>query len=149
MQNLNQFSMTPEVGMIAFSPYSGTTTARVKPGIVDGLVAGQAVKTVASTTKLTVDKAGLTERFRGVVAYNVIDGLPKTSGLVELATEGFIVFMKAGGIIPAGSKVEITANAGEVIVSAGTNTVLGLADTGADVAGDFIKILITAPYTVA
>lgn len=144
--SLNQYEISKKAGTLATAPNLPLLQARVDSTQATPLTAGMVVKFSGTSGDLPIVKAAaVTDKVAGVVLDNEFNPSFAAGEMVSVASVGDIVRMQStAAAIPAGSLVEFNA-AGQVLASAGTNTVLGMAETAAPAAGGIVSVKIIAP----
>lgn len=146
--NQNQFRMIPVAGQVD-QQFTGTiTSAQVSKNQSAGspLVAGQAVRIedsaggVPKVLSLALD----TDAIFGVVTYNSKDISDGPGAALELAMEGSVIYMTAGGAIARGARVQYNTATNKVTTQGGVLPAIGFAFDKAAADGDVIRIYITA-----
>ena len=151
--NLNQFNMENVVGSVDLE-----TTGRVNAMTCrfkdvsdesDTLVPGQAVKLVDLGASDFLSPPIVDEMADnndggalGVVIYSTKENSYTDNAIVQVATEGTVVFLEASAAIARGAKVAAVLAAPGEIVTATTEDELGIALDKAAADGDLIRVLI-------
>ncbi len=146
MQNQNQFSQTPEKGDLAFRMRQDTVSAVIDDTEATTLVAGQAVKLVATSKGLfRVVAAGDEDIIFGFIARDFKDiDYVKGDRVTVTMPKGFaVVYMEANAAIPAYSDVAIVPVGVKVAVAAGAKTIVGKALDNAVAANELIRVQVT------
>ena len=151
-QNMNQFKQTPVVGSVDLQTNANPAmfTCRFKDVSAGGatLVPGEGVKLVDLGASdfvgpPIVDERATTDVIFGVKLFTTKENTAEDGDIVQIAGDGAVVFMNAGAAIVRGAKVELVdATPGNVITSAGTNRILGIALDKATAADQVIRVLV-------
>lgn len=153
--NSNQFDMSAVVGQKALStnPNPAIFSYRYDPTATatDRIVAGEGVKFVdlgASDVngdpvinKRTAD----TDAIAGVRIFKQKKGESEPGDVMEIATQGAVIYMNAGAAILRGALVDLVpATPGNVITHVATTEIFGVALDKATAADQLVRVLITA-----
>jgi hypothetical protein len=156
--NMNQFSQTSQVGMLDLGTnpnpavftvsynYKATSTNRLVPG--EGVV----LKDLGGDDKIgsiiVDERANANDYIFGVKLFSTKEGSEAPGGICEVATDGAVVYMNSGAAISRGASVALVfATAGNV-VTATTESILGIALDKATGSNQLIRILVK-PVKVA
>ena len=144
--SLNQYEISKKAGTLATAPNLPLLQARVSSAQATPLTAGMVVKFSGTAGDLPiVSAAGVTDKVAGVVLFNEFSPSFAAGEMVSVASVGDVVRMQStAAAIPAGSLVEFNT-AGKVLASAGTNTVLGMAENAVGASGGIVSVKIIAP----
>lgn len=147
--NLNQFSVSPRAGEYVTARFNPAIQARIASGEAGNLKAGMFVKiTTDANGHFQVLAAGVTDKPIGVIAFNPNSNSYVAGDDVSIAGGGDIVWMQStAAAISAGAKVEFNT-LGQVLTSAGTNTIVGVAMTAVPSAGGLVAVKIASPYSL-
>ncbi len=155
-QSLNQFSQTPQLGMLDAQSRGGTIlSAQVSDNIGAGvtLSAGQPVKldtTINGGVPQVLPLAADSDEAFGTVVYVLKDQSYGSGDRLEIALNGTIQFLQANAAVTRGAPVEVDiTTAGNVAPSGGVNPILGRAVDGCGAAGLIRVLLNTLPAQVA
>ncbi len=115
----------------------------IDPSSTALIYGGTALKITGSSSAITLyDKADATDNIAGFARYTKTpSNILGPNVAVSVAYAGSFMWMEAGATIVAGVDLEIVASGDKVITSAGTNTIIGSAETGG-VNGDLILVYI-------
>lgn len=145
-QEINQFTIGNEKGLLIKAPEFNVFSAQVKTGET-ALVPGQAVKitTTGGSTLLVESLDAITDAVFGFVPYDVGQDSFEALGLVKVATDNCVMVMQAGAAINAGATLMIQLSGNKVVTQTSTNTKIGVALEKAAADGDLIRVLIKSP----
>lgn len=148
MQNVNQFSQSPEQGYLDLRGNNNVLTAQIDAAETETIVAGQALKMVdnaGGVPKLEV--AGQDDAIFGFACAN----FKKSSYVAEDALEvaygsGSVMYMTAGAAIARDAEVMISSTEVKVLTAAvGSHRIVGRALDKAAADGDLIRVSIYLP----
>ena len=142
-----KFSMTAdEIGFIA-----GTVLTAPEGTLITKVVNSNSTATLYPATPVVLQADGTVDRatapdnaLHGFVKYNTIKTIYKANDSLTVITNGARAEFKAGDVITAGQKLEISlSNAGEqdTVIPATTGTVIGVAENAANV-GERVSLLV-------
>lgn len=149
-QSQNQLSLSPVLGMIDERYNYNTKPAQIDVSQSGSLVAGQAVKIVASAGGIpkVVGCAANSDQVFGIINYDVKSALYGAGDKVEISQSGNVIYMVAVGAINRGVQVQLdlsyTGGVKTITGSSGAN-IIGWALDQASAAGQLIRIEVKAP----
>ena len=140
---LQSVSATPIKGQVVQGINFQRLSVRVDPASTSVIQGGTGVKITGSSNFITyVDKAAATDRTFGFVIESQQNSVFTAGQMIDIALGSCAMVMEAGtGGVTANSPVEIVATGDKVINAAGTNLVVGIAETTA-VAGAAVIVYI-------
>lgn len=145
--NMNQFAQLPTQGEMDLEGFgSNVISAQVSHSQATALVAGQAVKvenSAGGVPKLLA-LASNADITAGFIPYNLKDISYPADARCEMALNGSVMFMTAGGAIARWGNVEVVYTTNKVIAAAGVNPVTGFAIDKAAADGDLIRVYIVS-----
>jgi hypothetical protein len=144
-QSLNTDYGTPNVGDVATSLNLNRLPARINPASsATYIAAGQAVKLLAgvSPNENVVDVIAAGDAVFGTILYNMKRNVHPAGEVVEVATNGSIVFLESGAAITRGQLV--VTNPADGTVSPGATNPTGVALTEVTAANQIVRVKIGA-----
>ena len=142
--NPNQFALEPVQGEVDMTVQGQVVSAQVYASEATALVAGQAVKLIDSAGGVPTVTActSNTDPVFGFVIRNAKDINFAAGDRLEVALNGVLLYMTAGGAIARGGAVEQVYSTQKVIASAGLNPTVGYAFDKAAADGDLIRVFV-------
>jgi hypothetical protein len=147
-QTLNQFYQSPEKGDLDLGFNQFTVSAVVYGSEATALVAGQAVKLVAGTTKglpVVTAVTGITDTVFGFVNRSLKDIDFPAKSRCEVSLKGNVMYMLSHAAVTQGAALQLELSGNEVMNQTASNTIIGWAYDGAAGAGELIRVFIEAP----
>ena len=145
--NLNQFNMgQPVQGQMDLQAPGDVITGMVASSVATPFIGGQPVKMEDSAGGVPkyLPLAANTDKTDAFVITSPIFANRAAGKVMEVAVGGYM-WMTAGGAIARDSLVEVVYTTNKVIVSGGTNPVVGKALDKAAADGDMIRVKIIIP----
>lgn len=144
--NLNQSEISKTAGTLVVAPNLPLLQARIASSQATPLTAGMVVKFAGTAGDLPqVVAAAVTDKVAGVVLHNEFSPSFAAGDMVSVASVGDVVRMQStAAAIAAGAYVEFDTT-GKVLTSAGTNTIIGMAENAVPAAGGIVSVKIIAP----
>lgn len=152
MQSQNQFSQSPEKGMLDLRFNTNTISGSIDVSSAGGLVPGQAVKMVDSVggAPKFVECAADSDDVFGFINYNIKQATFKVGDAVEVSYfRGNVMYMEANAAIARNGKVMIVIATKRVATATTGKMIVGRAIDKATAQGQLIRVVIDLPGTLA
>lgn len=143
-QNVNQFAMTPEKGLMTLEPNWSTFNCQVAASEAGTLVPGQAVliSDVTGEQIPVVKAAATTDAIFGIIPLSVKKNEYVAYDQVKIARGGDVIFLEAAAAIARGALLEFVVS-GNKVQTKNTGVQIGRALDKATASGQLIKVLLT------
>ena len=144
VQNINQFQQAPSKGDLDLGVLSDNVVSVKVDDNSAELLPGDAVKVLDTNSAIpTVTAiAAAADTSYGFITRNTKDNNYVGGDRLELAITGTAIYLEAGGAISRDAEVEVSADGSQVVVSGGTNPVIGKTYDKASGAGDLIRVIV-------
>jgi hypothetical protein len=142
-QNVNQFGMSLEKGVLALSK-ENIFNAKINPGYVGTLTNASAVKlapSVAGSDIIVNGATSNTDDVFGFIIYESAKNSYSAGDFVRIASTSSVMLMEAKTAVARGDSLEITNDNRVDLLSAG-GVLIGTSLDDAAAGGDLIRVLI-------
>lgn len=148
-QLMNQFTQTPEKGLLDLRFNPSVLSARVGAAQATALVPGQPVTIVDNTSEVpeVIAASGITSDVFGFVVYDVKSAEYAAGEMLEVAFgSGTVMYMLSDAAFARYAELMIVISGVEVATAAGAGTkIIGRALDKASGAGELVRVLINLP----
>lgn len=146
---LNQSGISPKAGDSVYAPYPArafklsSSLAAPVGATTPCKLAGTASNGMPIITPITATS----DVVYCVIATNLRTGSFGANDVVKCWYAGQVIWLEASASITAGAKVSAGTN-GKVATTAGSASVLGIAESSASASGDLVAVRLVSPYAV-
>lgn len=151
--NINQFAQTPVKGQLDLSVgVRSVISCQIDSSSAGGLVPGQAVKIVDVKGGIpnVVECSAASDDVFGFITYGIKDKMHDAGSKAEIAFfRGSCMIMEASAAISANSPVSIVVSGQKVAPSASGDMIVGRALDKASASGEFVRVMIDLPGSLA
>lgn len=151
--NINQFAQTPVKGQLDLSVgVRSVISCQIDSSSAGSLVPGQAVKIVDVKGGIpnVVECAADSDDVFGFITYGIKDKLHSAGDKAEIAFfRGSCMMMEASAAISANAPVSIVLSGQKVVTASAGKMIVGRALDKASASGEFIRVMIDLPGSLA
>jgi hypothetical protein len=150
-QNINQFAMAAQLGMLDLRFNVNTLSAKVDATSGGSLIAGQPVKIVSSGPSLipsVVETQTNTDDVFGFINYDIKSESFNVGDKIEISVlQGNVMYMLSSAAITQNGQVMISGTIGAptVVTATAAHMVIGRAMDAATASGQLIRVAILLP----